>query len=311
MAAFLLLYDWGNAPLPSGAYPSPFSGSMQSTAAYLMTTPGEKWAFIWGNRCTEAPPVGPRDCGTNNLNPPDVTVTGYGTLRFRFSDTRHADGCTIAQAWQALGEPTAAQNTAILANDYPLPAGTDLAAYLAAHGGTFLDACYLMGDSFASVPDLTGLAVDFEVNDNRSTDRTDMLAGAITALAHGYGLQSFLYTLRLTSDTAAASGITSGNGPFLADTLDRITMVYDPTLFTTGPAIASDFNAQLAIIGNRTDKAVMSVPMNGISCAEVNWVRNWMLASSVTMAEAWANGANTTYPGGQYFMTAGQLQNGC
>jgi len=138
--------------------------------------------------------------------------------RTAFSSVPRADACTLAQAATALG----------LRAD---------AARFAADGGIRLVSATAQEDAGASGPvdvcvvasgatprRLTGLLLDYEVQDGRSAAETLAFLTRYATLVHRAGRQAILLTNPLDAPSQVYTGITAGNAHAIVDLFDRTTI---------------------------------------------------------------------------------------
>jgi hypothetical protein len=297
---FLIIQE--GAPLREMNKAHPFAGAASSHPARLQNSLGEKWFMLWANRCTDRCN---RSNPNNKYNLPEVQVQSHGKMRFGFSDVAHADACTEAQLLMAQGYSTAAAQRAQSAGDHPLLPGVDLKAYLDVNGGVFRNACYLQEPVLSEI---TGVLLDFEVDDKRDSHQTALLAGALAATAHAFGWKAWLYNNRVNAPSSIASGLNGTSAPFLASVFDRVTIVVDGTV--PDSAITADLDAQRALLQAAPSRIMVQVAMGGSSCAALAITRDYIVANGLLGAEAWPNGADTTHSGGEYYAHVRKLAYG-
>ena len=221
--------DEGFAYFPATAF------ATQSTSRILRAGKGRYalYYFQWANRSTEGvtSPAGERVPRKANFQP---GWEGALDRRTDFSTVAKADVCTLAQTATVLGRPVAETDRAL--DDAGVRAARP-ASRTRSGLADAKDVCVLPPAALART--ITGVMLDYEVQDGRSPDESLAFLTRFAELVHHSGKRALLMTNPLNAPTQIYTGVTAANA-------NRIHRLFDrTTLFAWSGAREGDIEASL------------------------------------------------------------------
>lgn len=280
-------------------YPITQALTLQADALVRASGDARRQLFVWANRCLPAPG---NACRTNAGNLPQLTFAGEAT-RFAFTTIARANACTLAQVETALFEPAAADAIIETSGLRVARATADLrSAWLSsavdARGNAlFEDVCLLEHHAGAAelAQHLDGIALDYEVQDGRSTAVTTQFTERLGDIVHRAKKDLLLWTNALTSPGAAFNGLAPENGPAVANAFDAASILYHDA----SPAnVAAELDAQARVwSGGPTPSAALRAKLyvifdlTGTGVAAARATRGWVLDRRAFGVAVWRDGA--------------------
>jgi hypothetical protein len=276
----------------------PATGVDVGNPAALAGSAGSRWQLIWGNRCTAD------DCNGRSTSPNlggNAITIGGAVHGWYFTDKAHADACTIAQAFATVGDLSGARDAVANAGLHGLFPGADPASLLNS-GGNFVNVCNLQ---IPASPAATGIALDWEVCDGHTPKELARVGDTVRRIAKAHGLETMLYTNRLTAPCAADNGIAPGSWPL--DHFDYVTLVAEGGTYRD---VWNSLARQLRVLKPPPadmSRVLVQAQVGGASGAQLRAAGDYVQRKGLGGWILWKNGATGTayYPNAATCVTAG------
>lgn len=247
----------------------------------------KKYWFLWANRCQGSDRGQP--CGVNakgNIVYPRMLATDGNEVRAYFTSVEKANACTMVQAGVALATRESSLKTrATNAGLQVVERSKERQLHVAQR---IVDVCLLPEKRLSA--EVTGVVLDYEVQDGRSSDQTEQFLIEFAQLIRAAGRQSILYVNPLDAPTQKATGLGVDNIPRIASAFDAIgIMLWHGNKQKNLKASAE---AQLRLLkGLNRDKIVLVYEINGTSLGDAQFVHELMLREKYSAVMLWRNSA--------------------
>lgn len=275
-------------------YPITDSVTLQiESIARAKDSPINAFYFLWSNRCHDVPGHAAQ-CGRSkvgNFLYPRLK-SGDAEIRPYFTTFDKANGCTLLQARNALGE--ASQPLTGEGERLGLKVAANREGLLAlAEDGRLVNVCVLPGEMPSNAK---GILLDYEVADGRTQEMTLAFLTQFAQLVHARGKQAILFINALDAPSQRHTSITKWNASQLVRLFD-FTVVF---LWHNNrqASIGDSFAAQLSVLkGEYGDqkidpkRLIALYELNNTSLADAKTVHDLTLANGLAGVMLWRNWA--------------------